>query len=339
LINVNRQFDLAIGVPVRNEVDRLPRLLSALAAQSGDLQFLLCIFFDNCSDGSAQLVEAWADRLPFAIISDCCVQGRAPNAGAARARAMALAMREAPAGSLLTTDADSEPASDWMVANLHALNHADVVAGRITRWPEGSGDRQDRICRYFDRLHAIRRAIDPVPWEAEKTHHWTSGASLAISAQVYQKLGGFAAKVSGEDAAFADSASQHGFRVRRDGGVMVRTSSRRVGRALHGFAASLAALDEGVQTPDVAHPDDEAWRFHMQARSRTAFDVGDLRLLPDALGLPQSEVETVAAECANSEAFATRIVGAPPGGMRMVSLGHAEALLANADQIALVGAA
>ena len=49
---------VAIAVPVRNEAERLPRLLNALARQAKAPPFSLFLFFDNCGDGSQALVEA-----------------------------------------------------------------------------------------------------------------------------------------------------------------------------------------------------------------------------------------------------------------------------------------
>ncbi|UAK23231.1 glycosyltransferase [Sphingomonas nostoxanthinifaciens] len=330
---------VAIGVPVRNEAVRLPRLLGALAAQRGNPRFTLCLFFDNCDDGSSALVERMAADLPFPVIGECCHAGGPPNAGAARRRAMTLASAACRDGILLTTDADSEPAPDWVAANVAALTHGDVVAGRIVRPDARTRDMLDRIGTYLDRLHEVRRMIDPVPWEADRTHHWTSGASLAFSAEVYRALDGFRPLANGEDAAVADAAARAGYRIRRDADVVVRTSSRRIGRADRGFATALAAFDQAIGLPEVAHPDDEAWRFRMQAAARAAYAAGEVRSLGIALGLPIAEVEQVAAECVNDEAFAARIVGAPPGGLRTVSLAHAEALLAGFEQFDLVGAA
>lgn len=333
--------EVAIGLPVRNEVRRLPRLLTALAEQHGSQPFRLCIFFDNCTDGSPDLVAGLASQLPFAIDSERCAVGGPPNAGAARRRALALASayRGSHAAALLTTDADSEPAPDWIAANLIALEKADVIAGRIFRKAGEAADMQHRVASYYDRLHVLRRRIDPVPWEDAESHHWTSGASLAFRAGVYRQVGGFPPIPNGEDAAFADVATRAGFRVRRDPSVIVRTSSRRKGRAEEGFAATLSMLDALPEPPQVSHPDDETWRFRFQADARAAFEAGHPGTLAEALMLPLSEVEAVARECHNGEAFAARIVGTPAGGMRMVSLAHAEALLVVKEQSLLVGAA
>lgn len=339
LINWNVDGPVAIGVPVRDEVTRLPRLLAAFENQESPRAFTLCLFFDNCNDGSAQFVASRAPHLRYQIVTQSVNSGGPPNAGAARRKAMALALQHAQGGTLMTTDADSEPAVDWVAANCAALEHADIIAGRIARADVRAPDMHDRMAAYFDRLHALRRTLDPVSWEADGSHHWTSAASLACRSETYRTLGGFAAVANGEDAAFADGAARAGYRVRRDASVTVRTSSRRKGRAECGFAASLTALDASKYMPDVTHPEDEAWRFRMQARARVAFEAGRPHSVVSCLGLALDEVEQVALQCANGEAFAARIVGQPPEGMRTVGLGHAEALLAVLGLITMAGAA
>lgn len=331
--------EIVVAVPARNEVARLPRLLDAFAAQIGAPPFTVCLFLDACDDGSVDLAHALAGRMPFPMRIACREATDPPNAGRARRAAMALATEVAPGGILLTTDADGQPAPDWVAANLSALAHADVVAGRITRRPGKPSAQQDRIEAYYDRLHRLRRRVDPVPWEADATHHWTSGASLGLSAKVYREIGGFPPISAGEDAALGDTAARGGYRMRRDAAVTVRTSGRRHGRAALGFASMLAALDEAAHPPHTCHPEDEAWRFHAQAAARMAYDRGAYPALAAHLRLSLAEVRQVAGECRNGEAFAARIVGAPPGGMRRISLDHAEAALAALMQPPSRGAA
>lgn len=330
---------VAIGIPVRNEVERLPRLFTALGRQRATLPVTICLFFDNCSDGSVELAARLAHSLPFPLISERDEDGAAPSAGRARGRAMALAMRVAPAGFVLTTDADSLPDSNWVGANVDALTHADIVAGRICRTAGAAPDLQQRVSSYFDRLHLVRRWLDPVPWEDGCTHHWTSGASLGFRAPVYAALGGFPALPNGEDAAIVDAAMRAGYRARRDARVVVETSSRRQGRALRGLAAALTHFDAHAEMPEVVHPDDEAWRFGMQAEARACFERGNLHPLAAALRLDEAEVMRAADESINGEAFAAKIVGAPPSGTRLVSLAHAEVVLGALETSILAGAA
>jgi hypothetical protein len=326
---------IAVAVPVRNEVRRLPALIEALARQQAAPAFALCLFFDNCGDGSQQCVADLAPTLPFAVHALSCDEDRAPNAGYARRRAMAVALGAAPHGILLTTDADSVPAPNWIQANLAALATADIVAGRIVREPCNGAPLQDRVEAYYQRLHALRRTIDPVPWDDGRSHHWTSGASLAMRAAVYRALEGFPAVPSGEDALFCDAAARRGYAVARDAEVVVETSARRHGRARNGFAAGLATLDADARLPDTAHPEDEIWRFQLHAIARAHHGSGKYGALAGRLGLALAEVEQVARECRNGEAFAARVVGTPPGGVRRVGLAYAERRLSAFEQVEL----
>lgn len=316
-----------VAVPVRNEAARLPRLLHALAAQRGGAPVVLSLLFDGCTDDSRDVVAALAPSLPYRVVGAELAESGAPNAGRARAAAAALASEQASGAPLLTTDADSEPDPDWVAANLAALRHAEIVAGRIVLDTPAGAPVQSRLARYYDRVHALRRTLDPVGWEADESHHWTSGASLAFHADAYRALGGFAPLACGEDADIADRAWRAGFRVRRDAGVTVRTSTRRQGRVIDGFGAGLARMEAAADLPLVTHPDDEQWRFRRHAEARRAFEAGEPWCCAAALGAEPAALRALAGEVPNADAFAARAVGDPPGGMRQVSLAHAEALL------------
>jgi hypothetical protein len=229
-------------------------------------------------------------------------------------------------GVLLTTDADSVPAAGWIAHSLAALGAADVVAGRIIRRP-GACALQDRIECYYDRMAALRRQLDPVPWDSAHPHHFTGGANLGFRATAYDALGGFLELPSGEDARIVDDAARLGLRVRRDRASIVHTSSRRVGRAIGGLATHLRALDRS-ESITVAHPADAAWQYRMQAQSRLLFERQQLDRVADLLSLTTNHVIGVARDCANGEAFAMRMVPTPPDGIRHIRLEEAETILA-----------
>lgn len=316
---------MAVCVPVRDEAERLPRFLAAMAGQDGPLT--LCMLLDTCTDASAAVIAAWAPRLRFPVVVRSVAGGEA-NAGRARRAAMALGEELlGGVGAIVSTDADSAPAADWLAKTRSALAHADVVAGRIVRRPAAPTPVQDRVEDYYDRLFALRRTLDPVAWEAPRTHHYASGASLAFRADAYAALGGFEGVASGEDARIVDAAHYAGLRVRRDAAVVVETSSRRHGRAKGGLADHLLALDQGAAMPMMAHPEDCAWRYRLHAAARAAFG-HDLTALADCLSRPYSEVTAIAAGAPNAEAFAMRVVPDVPGGERIVALDVAEQALA-----------
>ena len=328
-----RRHTLGIAVPVRNEAAMLPGFLDALGAQRGGHAFILCVVLDGCDDESAAIVAA-AKRDGRFPISSVATGSSPPNAGLARGRAMDLALAQLAGDDavVISTDADSTPDPDWLTNNVDALMVADVAAGRIVRDGDGPSVVQDRVERYYDGLHVLRRTIDPVPWEAARTHHFTSGASLAFRAGVYRSLGGFRPLPSAEDARLVDAAHRAGHRVRRDAAITVTTSSRRTGRAQGGLADHLRLLDAegGNHAPTMAHPADVAWRYAGHASARAAWGALD-RLdarLADALGRPLADIRRIAEGAPNAEAFAMRVVPEIDGGERLVTLDVAEHALA-----------
>lgn len=333
-----RATRVAICVPVKNERTLLPDLLDALAGQAvpPGVQVTACFYFDGCTDDSARVVLERA--LPWTVRIAEGPAGRAANAGRARRHAMQLGIDLADATTaLLSTDADSVPAPDWLATNCLALADADVVAGRIVRQAAAAVPAQCLIEDYYDRLYALRRRIDPVAWEAPSTHHYTSGASLAFRADAYAATGGFEACAAGEDARIVDVARRLGLRVRHDAAVRVETSSRRVGRAVDGLADHLRAIDvAGSAIARTLHPELAAWKYHAHALARagfpTATDPASAARLATALGIGADAVRDYARHAANAEAFATCIVPDPPGDQEFVAIDVARQALADIER-------
>lgn len=327
-----RATRVAICVPVKNERTLLPHLLDALAVQvvPPGFEVAACFYFDGCTDDSVRVVRDHALPWPVRIAEGG--GNRSANAGRARRRAMAIGVDLA-ASALLSTDADSVPASDWLAATCHALAEADIVAGRIVRQGAASLPAQCLIEDYYDRLYALRRRIDPVAWEAPATHHYTSGASLGFRADAYAATGGFEACAAGEDARIVDVARRLGLRVRHDAAVRVETSSRRVGRAVDGLADHLRAIDvAGSAIARTLHPELAAWKYHAHALARaefaTATDPAAAARLAAALDIGADAVRDLARCAANAEAFATCIVPDPPGDQEFVAIDVARQALA-----------
>lgn len=331
----SRTVRVAVCVPVRNEEATLPAFLRAVARQEWSGPALtLCVHFDGCTDASEAIVDRSAARLGLATASSRSPAGPDANAGRARRAAMLLGLDRSGDGDiLLSTDADSVPRDDWVMRAVRSLETCDVVAGRVVREDQGASGAQSRVERYYDRLYRYRRAIDPVPWEAGATHHFTGGANLGFRASAYRALGGFPPIACGEDAVMVDDASRAGLRVRRDPAPLVQTSARREGRATGGLAASLRQFDAcGGTSARVAHPACASWQYHGHAHARRSFaQLGDPAManrLSLRLGLSPDHLLGVARDCPNAEAFAMRVVPAAPGSDRLVTLDEAEQALA-----------
>lgn len=323
---------LAICIPARNEARRLPRLFEALdrLLVPPNAQVAVCLLLDSCTDGSPAIAADYAARGRHPVHIAASERATA-NAGISRHAAMSLGMAVlGPAGGvLLTTDADSWPRSDWLGATLNALAAADLVAGNVLRSDGQQDQAQDRIERYYGRLHVLRRRVDPVAWEAEAMHHHASGANMAMRTETYGAIGGFAPLVHGEDARLIDDAARAGFRVRRDAASVVHTSARRQGRAQGGLATALHLLDRiGLDGVRVTHPVDQLWQYRQHALARSAFATAEWSPLAAAIGLSTAHLHGVARDCPNAEAFAMRVVPEAPGGMRQIPFTVAEAALA-----------
>ncbi|MBV8894971.1 MAG: response regulator [Acidobacteriaceae bacterium] len=140
-----------VAIPVKYEQQRLPACLRALAKQrdaSGlpiqPTLIRVVIFANNCSDQSAPLARELGRSLSLDIrIVEARLPPEAAHAGAARRAAMDLAeawLAEGgdKGGAILTTDADSQVAPNWIAANLAAFEAgADAVLGRIDLDDEG----------------------------------------------------------------------------------------------------------------------------------------------------------------------------------------------------------
>ncbi|PXA89270.1 glycosyl transferase family 2 [Nostoc sp. 3335mG] len=320
--------DIAICIPARNEAERLPALFAALdrlVVPTGR-SVAVCLLLDGCGDASRAVVASWRSVTRHHVVV-AFADPAPPNAGRARDRAMRIGI-DSGAAILCTTDADSLPAADWLIAMLSALDHGDIVTGDVVR-PGRDGHRaQDRIERHYATLHHLRRRIDPVAWDAADGHPHASGANMALSANLYHTLGGFLPLARGEDARLIDDAARAGYRVRRDAASIVHTSDRRVGRARGGLATMLCDLDrDGLAGVTVAHPADQLWQYRMQALARACF-ANDPAPLAEAIGLSVDHLRGVARDCPNAEAFAMRVVPVPPGGMRHIPFVAAEAALA-----------
>ena len=133
-----------VAVPVRDEAERLPACLDALAAQRDRDgrpmvfgTFGVAIFANNCDDKSAELVRSLARGLPFPVrVVEASLLPDFAHAGGARREAMNqaddwLSERTERDGVILTTDADSQVSSNWIANNLAAIDAgADAVLGR-----------------------------------------------------------------------------------------------------------------------------------------------------------------------------------------------------------------
>lgn len=241
---------VSIAIPVRDEAERLYRLLDALAgaASNCDLPVTAVVLANNCTDASEQIARLFGS--PALQVSVHAVTFPVPTASAGKARRAAMDLAAGPGGLLMTTDADAIPGLGWIRAALDATRAgADLVCGSITAdvphvlaTPSGA-----RITRaeeaYSALLRRVRHRLDQVAGRqslmSAPPHYMESGASMAIRADRYHAIGGLPALDFGEDRALVFRAEAHGLRVHYSPDMSARVSGRLQGRAAGGMAACL----------------------------------------------------------------------------------------------------
>ena len=274
-----------VVVPAHDEQDRIGTCLEALAAQTVALSaFETILIADCCRDQTEQVARETAGRLGLSLT---ILQGPGEGSGPARwlgmdAAAERLRSLGLPRGLIATTDADSEPAPDWLERQLaHLERGADVIAGAIELAAEAaelSTAVLDRRRRDAEARMAEIAAVDP-----GAAHHHFAGASLGVNAEVYRRVGGIASARALEDEAFAGALARHAIPILRPADVRVITAARTDGRAARGLSVDLAV---------------STWLV----RRRYAADEFDLDELRDRADRPSVTVVIPARECATTVA-------------------------------------
>lgn len=244
-----------VAIPAKNEVDDLGRCMGALGAQQDvdPSAYGAVLLVNNSSDGSAERARAMAGDLPFRlVVLQAELAHDIAHAGTARRLAMdvAAAWLDSGAeseGAILTTDADTRVAPDWIAATRRTMTAGiDAVAGAIALDPDDSAaltpqlrERGLREAAYEAILIEIDCLLDPIPHDPWPRHDTASGASLAVSLEAYRAIGGVPPVPLGEDRALASAIAAGGWRLRHDPAVRVVTSGRLVGRAIGGAADTI----------------------------------------------------------------------------------------------------
>jgi GT2 family glycosyltransferase len=298
-----------VVIPARNEEAALPAALDALRLQRkiDDTAlpydtYEVLVLLNNCTDTSLAVALEYAFLHPELRlhIAERTLPTANAHVGTARHMLMEVAcerlevLDETEAGprAILSTDADTEVAPDWIARNLAALEAgADAVGGVIhLRAAElTSLDSRVRACYEQDRrLQAlvahVESLYDPDPADPWPRHLQHFGASLACTCAIYRRSGGLPAVQPLEDVAFVDALRRVGARVRHAPEVHIHTSARLDGRAEVGLSGQLRywrrECDEGV--PHLV--DSAEWMVH---RFRW---MGALRRAHEGMGLALASV-------------------------------------------------
>lgn len=266
---------LVVCVPARNEAERLPRLLTALATQTVRTVAIV-VSLNNTTDHSRDVIADVCSRHPGldVVVDEVTFAPADAHAGSARRRVMdAAADIAGPDGLLLTTDADARPPQNWVAENITAMSRGmDIVGGRIFQdHDEPVNAPLAALCAraddYWAQVRAIEDAIDPVAWDPPPRHGDHTGASLCITTAAYRRCGGVPAIRSGEDRMLVKAVLRQGGRLAHPVEIWTRVSPRLVGRATGGMADHMRRLHEiCAAAGDVMLPSFAQWRERAEWR-------------------------------------------------------------------------
>ena len=259
-----RSPQVVVAIPVKDEEERIGLCLQSLSAQINidwnDIAVVLLL--NNCIDGTLGQIRAFAPELPFSLyVHSVDLPEGYSNAGWARRLAMDAALdlvRDE--GVILTTDADTIVESAWISANLDEIARGvEAVAGYVMADPTELMELDPPILERgaleweYQQLAAelVARA-DPEPHDTWPKHNQNCGASAAITAVAYRRIGGLPPKPVGEDRALFEALRRTDGKIRHSLEVQVVTSARTDGRALGGLSDAIRLRGD----PD--HPCDEA---------------------------------------------------------------------------------
>jgi hypothetical protein len=231
---------VGVLVPARDEQDTIRDCLRALrTAMRGlpaDVEPAVCVVADRCADATAAAAAeefgGWTAARVVVNSAELTI-GEVRNLGLRHVCAQ-LAGHRPERVWLLSTDADTVVAPDWIRAHLrHARTGAHAVAGvaELT----GHAQLPGALVRRYAQV--LARAVRP------EGHGNVYAANLGVRADAYQAVGGFGAVPTGEDHDLWGRLGEAGFHCHYTERARVCTSARRVGRATGGLSDLLSELD------------------------------------------------------------------------------------------------
>lgn len=255
---------ICVVVPVRNEAEHLPAMLGALACQV-DAQgrpldpdsYEVLVLANNCNDGSAAIARALGRAYPTLKLQ--VLEVTLPKAQAHVGQARRMVMNEAyrrlsligrDRRIIASTDGDTEVSSTWLASMLNEFDRGvDAVGGRILTRRTADMGINSKTSLYFLRYMAheyfiaeLEAFLDPLPHDCWPRHSQHYGANLAVSAEIYGRVGGVPNVPDQEDVALYRSLQRIDAKIRHSPNVQVMTSARQIGRASGGLAERLTQL-------------------------------------------------------------------------------------------------
>ncbi|GGZ63868.1 glycosyl transferase [Streptomyces inusitatus] len=218
---------LWVVVPAHQEAARIGDTLGVLAAQT-DQDFTLVVVDNASTDATAETARRFAATAPFPVhvLSE-------PEKGVGCAVDTGFRYAIGRGATLLArTDADCLPRPGWTGAARAALERgAGLVCGRIDARRDEHGPAGRAAFRFLVRVAAFFGRIRP----AHRLRHgylapyrMHAGNNMAITAELYQRVGGMPRRPSPTDRLFLNRVRRHTTAVVHARDMVVENSTRRL---------------------------------------------------------------------------------------------------------------
>jgi hypothetical protein len=230
---------VGVAIPARDEAELigpcLRNLRLALAELPARIERAVCVVADRCVDDTARLARAefagWRGARIRINTRALCL-GEVRDLGF-RQLGTALAAHGPAHTLLLSSDADTTVEHDWATAHLRLAERG---------WHAIAGVAE--LAQPVPPTVAARYAAERARSHGPHGHGNVYGANLAVRADSYAAVGGFAPLATGEDHDLWQRLVAAGFPTVYATEPVVRTSARHEGRAEGGVAALLSRLHD-----------------------------------------------------------------------------------------------
>lgn len=264
---------VSVTIPVRNEAEFLEKSLEALSLQT-DLQggklnpksFEIIVLTNNCTDNSYEIARKFQAKNSFLNLrlADITTEKHNANSGYVRRLLLEKAFERLSFyhpndGLILTTDADTQVAANWIAANLFEIETgADAVGGRIlfTASEMAKMSLSAKLFHLIDEKYRLLSAelesvLDQLTHDAFPRHHQHFNGSFAVTTRAYRRAGGVPDVRFLEDVAFYHALLRVDAKFRHSPLVKVYTSARETGRTEAGLSTQITDwINLGVRGED-----------------------------------------------------------------------------------------
>lgn len=239
----------AIGVPAHREAGFIRATIEgiATAARHTRQSAALVVLVNNSDDDTFAEARAALDAapdLPFALVQ-LHLLPKGAHVGIARRAALDIAAALA-TEAILSTDADTRVAPDWLAQAGRSLENADLVCGAVSTDPAELAALPPSVARCGAAEAALEAALNRLWWAVTgpSPRSFTNkgtGANMAMRVAAYRQVGGLPTRPHSEDRALHDRFAAAGLRIAHDPAMRVATSCRLDRRAVGGMADCLTA--------------------------------------------------------------------------------------------------